>query len=149
MTAPAAKWSTLAILSGTGVAVWILGAAASVLIPFAMGGDGAAYVLFAGMGIGALAAFVNTGLGIWAMVTIARSKGALKGMALAAMGACLPLLMLFHVVTVYLLFALGSSNSGGAVVFVLGIPYLVSLPLPVAWALFERFRYRPCAGPGA
>jgi hypothetical protein len=141
---PPARWSTLAILSGTGLLVWILGAVVTTLVPLAMnGGDGAAFVLFGGMGIGAVAAFVNTGIGIWAMVTIARSKGALKGMALAAAGACLPLLVLFHVVAAYLLAAL-ATNSGGFLLVFLGIPYVMSLPLPVAWALYERFRHRPC-----
>jgi len=138
-----ARWSTLAILAGSAVPVWIIGAALTVFAAFAMGGDSAAAFLYIGLPLLVFAAFVSTGLGVWAMVTIARSKGALKGMAFAAAGACLPLLFLFHIVALQVMAAMVSSDSL-AFILILGVPYVVSLPLPVAWALFERFRRRPC-----
>ena len=145
MTATPAKWSSLAIVAGVGVPAWIVGAALTVLAAVAMGGDSAEAFLFIGLAIGVLAAFVNTGIGVWAMITIGRSNGALKGMAFAAAGACLPLLFLFHLVALQVCMAMASSDAFSFLIF-LGIPYLVSLPLPVAWALFERFRHRPCMG---
>ena len=140
-----AKWSTLAILAGVGVPVWILGAAATYLSVFVVSGDAAALFIYGGFALGVVAAFVNTGLGVWAMVKIHQSQGALKGMLFAAAGACVPLLLLFHIATMYIVVAMIES-SAVAVAFFLGIPYLVSLPLPVAWALFERFRRRPRSG---
>jgi hypothetical protein len=128
------------------VPVWILGAALTVLAAIALAGDSGEVFLFIGLAIGVLAAFVNTGIGVWAMITVGRSNGALKGMAFAAAGACLPLLFLFHLVALQVCMAMASSDSIGGLLIFLGIPYLVSLPLPVAWALFERFRHRPCSG---
>jgi len=146
-SAPAApaRWSTLAILAGSGVLVWVLGAALTVFAAVAMGGDAAGAFLYIGLPLLVLAAFVNTGIGVWAMVTIARSKGALKGMAFAAAGACLPLLFVFHVVALQVMAAMVHADSLAFFLF-LGVPYVVSLPLPVVWALFERFRRRPCPG---
>lgn len=143
--APPAKWSTLAIIAGLGVVVWIVGAAATIASAFVIGNDAAALAIYVGLPIGVVAAFVNTGIGIWAMVKIVQSRGTLKGMALAAAGASLPLLFLFHLVASWLSLAMMSSDSGAAFLL-LWVPYIVSLPLPVAWALFERFRHRPCVG---
>jgi hypothetical protein len=122
----------------------MIGAALTVLAAISMGGDSAEAFLFIGLGLGVVAAFVNTAIGVWAMVTIARSNGSLKGMAFAASGACLPLLFLFHLIALQVCAAMISSDSFRFLIF-LGIPYVASLPLPVAWALFERFRHRRCS----
>src|SRR5262245_36182749 len=99
---PQAKWSTIAILAGVGVRVWIFGAFTTVLLTLAIGDDAAEFFLYIGFAVGVVAAFVNTGIGIAAIVKIHRSNGALKGMAFAAAGATLPLLFLFHLIAMQL-----------------------------------------------
>lgn len=140
---PTAKWSMLAVLAGVGVPVWLVGAVSTVALAF-LAGEAAEWILIGGIAFGVIAAFANAGLGVYTMVKIAQSKGALKGMLFAAAGATVPLLLLFHCMATYMcaVLAFGGETAMGLVVW---LPYVVSLPLPVAWALFERFRHRECA----